>query len=70
MMPTQGPPQQTTIYESFCEYIKTDTLDGDNKWESDEHGKQDAVKGIAFKKFPKVLHLQLMRFMYRNELKI
>merc|ERR1712173_100540 len=45
MMPTQGPPQQTTIYESFSEYVKTDNLTGDNKWQSDEHGLQDAVKG-------------------------
>ena len=69
MMPAQGaPPQQTTIIESFSEYVKTDNLDGDNKWDSTEHGIQDAVKGIAFKKFPKVLHLQLMRFMYRKGL--
>merc|ERR1712159_533644 len=56
--------QRTTIVESFKEYIKVDTLDGENQWRTEEHGQQDAIKGIRFKKFPKLLHLQLMRFMY------
>ena len=34
-------------------------MDGENKYEAEGHGKQDAKKGIKFKHFPKVLMLQL-----------
>lgn len=65
MGPSNDVPQKTTILESFDEYVRVDNLDGDNKWQSgNEYGLQDAVKGIKFKKFPPVLHLQLMRFQY------
>ena len=36
--------------------------DGDNKFDASDHGMQDAEKGVLFKTFPPVLHLQLMRF--------
>ncbi|XP_031555902.1 ubiquitin carboxyl-terminal hydrolase 7-like, partial [Actinia tenebrosa] len=52
------------IYESFKEYIEVELLDGDNKYDAGEHGLQEAKKGVIFKKFPPVLHLQLMRFQY------
>ena len=51
-----------SIIESFEEYIKPDLLDGDNKFDASDHGMQDAEKGVLFKTFPPVLHLQLMRF--------
>ena len=54
----------STIIDSFDEYIKPDLLDGDNKFDAGEFGFQDAEKGVLFKKFPPVLHLQLMRFQY------
>lgn len=54
----------SSIIESFEEYIKPDLLEGDNKFDAGEHGLQDAEKGVLFKCFPPVLHLQLMRFQY------
>ena len=53
-----------TIEESFTDYIQTETLDGDNKYDAGTFGLQDAEKGIMFEKFPPVLHLHLMRFQY------
>lgn len=52
------------VYESFKEYIEVELLSGDNKYDAGEHGLQEAKKGVIFKKFPPVLHLQLMRFQY------
>ncbi|KAF7994192.1 hypothetical protein HCN44_011461 [Aphidius gifuensis] len=52
------------IYESFKDYISTEILDGDNKYDAGEHGLQDAEKGVIFQSFPPVLHLHLMRFQY------
>ncbi|KAK2714285.1 hypothetical protein QYM36_008742 [Artemia franciscana] len=52
------------IYESFKDYITTETLDGDNKYDAGEHGLQEAEKGVIFQTFPPVLHLHLMRFQY------
>nr|CAB3267570.1 ubiquitin carboxyl-terminal hydrolase 7-like [Phallusia mammillata] len=52
------------IQESFKNYVKPDTLDGDNKFDAGDFGMQEAEKGIIFKYFPSVLHLQLLRFQY------
>ena len=52
------------IYESFQDYIRTEILDGDNKYDAGEHGLQEAEKGVKFSSFPPVLHLHLMRFQY------
>jgi ubiquitin carboxyl-terminal hydrolase 7 len=53
-----------SIEESFKDYIQTETLDGDNKYDAGTFGLQDAEKGIMFENFPPVLHLHLMRFQY------
>jgi len=52
------------ISESFADYIQTESLDGDNKYDAGTYGLQDAEKGILFESFPPVLHLHLMRFQY------
>lgn len=52
------------ILESFKEYSKPETLDGDNKFDAGDYGMQEAEKGVIFKSFPPVLHLQLLRFHY------
>lgn len=53
------------IIESFRDYIKTENLDGENKYDAGPaHGLQEAEKGILFSAFPPVLHLHLMRFQY------
>jgi hypothetical protein len=53
-----------SVEESFHDYIATEVLDGDNKYDAGEHGLQDAEKGVIFASFPPVLHLHLMRFQY------
>ncbi|XP_014235523.1 ubiquitin carboxyl-terminal hydrolase 7 [Trichogramma pretiosum] len=52
------------IYESFDDYVSTEILDGDNKYDAGEHGLQEAEKGVMFSSFPPILHLHLMRFQY------
>mmetsp|Transcript_33094 Transcript_33094/g.53664 ORF Transcript_33094/g.53664 Transcript_33094/m.53664 type:complete len:668 (+) Transcript_33094:182-2185(+) len=52
------------IMESFEKYVEEEMLDGDNKYQAEGHGLQDAKKGVKFMKFPPVLHLQLKRFEY------
>eukprot|EP00009_Paramoeba_aestuarina_P004998 CAMPEP_0201515204 /NCGR_PEP_ID=MMETSP0161_2-20130828/6832_1 /ASSEMBLY_ACC=CAM_ASM_000251 /TAXON_ID=180227 /ORGANISM="Neoparamoeba aestuarina, Strain SoJaBio B1-5/56/2" /LENGTH=1045 /DNA_ID=CAMNT_0047911971 /DNA_START=44 /DNA_END=3184 /DNA_ORIENTATION=+ len=50
------------IYESFRKYVLPETLSGDNKYQAEGHGLQDANRGIRFKTFPDVLELNLNRF--------
>mmetsp|Transcript_31351 Transcript_31351/g.95869 ORF Transcript_31351/g.95869 Transcript_31351/m.95869 type:complete len:1166 (-) Transcript_31351:845-4342(-) len=52
------------LYASFDEYVKEETLDGENQYHSERYGKQDAKKGVAFKSLPPVLELHLRRFEY------
>lgn len=52
------------LYESFKDYVAVEMLDGENKYQAEGLGLQDAKKGIIFQSFPPVLHLQLKRFEY------
>ncbi|KAG8854609.1 hypothetical protein FRB91_003318 [Serendipita sp. 411] len=52
------------LRESFQDYVAVETLEGDNKYQAEGHGLQDAKKGVIFQSFPPVLHLQLKRFEY------
>jgi ubiquitin carboxyl-terminal hydrolase 7 len=52
------------LRESFQDYVAVETLDGENKYQAEGFGFQDAKKGISFLSFPPVLHLQLKRFEY------
>lgn len=55
----------SNLEASFKNYIEIEMLDGENKYQAgDEHGYQDAKKGVVFRSFPPVLHLQLKRFEY------
>ena len=51
-----------TVYDSFDKYTETELLNGDNQYQAEGHGKQDAEMGVRFIQFPPVLHLQLKRF--------
>lgn len=54
-----------TVFDSFRRYTEPERLDGDNKYDAgEEHGKQDAEKGVVFQSLPPVLHLHLKRFTY------
>ena len=52
------------IYASFDRYTEIEKLDGDNKYRAENHGLQDARKGVLFHDFPPVLQIQLKRFEY------
>ncbi len=52
------------IYDSFDKYTETEMLDGQNQYHAEQHGLQDARKGVSFDDFPPVLQLQLKRFEY------
>ncbi|KAI1316281.1 hypothetical protein EDD11_010189 [Mortierella claussenii] len=56
-----------TLRDSFANYIDVETLDGENKYQAEGHGLQDARKGVIFETLPPVLHLQLKRFEYDIE---
>lgn len=49
---------------SFKNYVEVEKLEGENKYQAEGLGLQDAEKGIIFESFPPVLHLQLKRFEY------
>ena len=53
-----------SVAESFKEYCKVETLDGDNKYDAMQFGLQESEKFVQFVSFPPVLHLHLMRFKY------
>lgn len=55
------------VTSSFENYVSTEMLDGENKYDADKFGLQDAEKGVVFEEFPNVLHLQLKRFDYDYE---
>ncbi|KAF0983053.1 hypothetical protein FDP41_011031 [Naegleria fowleri] len=52
------------VYESFDQYILEETLQGENQYQAEGFGLQDAKKGTIFLKFPPVLMLHLKRFEY------
>ncbi|KAK4772063.1 hypothetical protein SAY86_013838 [Trapa natans] len=52
------------VYASFDKYVEVERLEGDNKYHAEQHGLQDAKKGVLFIEFPPVLQLQLKRFEY------
>jgi len=57
-----------TLYDSFRDYIAVERLDGENKYDAEGFGLQDARKGTIFQSFPSVLHLRLKRFVGGTQL--
>jgi ubiquitin carboxyl-terminal hydrolase 7 len=55
------------LRESFRDYVRVETLEGDNKYQVEGFGLQDAKKGVIFQSFPPVLHLHLKRFEYNMQ---
>ncbi|KAK9894556.1 cysteine proteinase [Cystobasidium minutum MCA 4210] len=49
---------------AFKDYVAEETLEGENRYQAEGYGLQDAKKGVIFQSFPPVLHLQLKRFEY------
>jgi ubiquitin carboxyl-terminal hydrolase 7 len=50
------------VYDSFKKYTETEMLEGENQYDAEKFGKQDARKGVIFTKFPPVLTIHLKRF--------
>ncbi|CAG8697154.1 10670_t:CDS:10, partial [Ambispora leptoticha] len=45
-------------------YIREESFEGNNKYQTKTYGLQNAKKGVIFKSFPPVLRIQLNRFEY------
>ncbi|CAI5464489.1 unnamed protein product [Closterium sp. Yama58-4] len=60
------------VYASLDKYVEAKNLDGNTKFYAEQHGVQDAKKGVLFVDLPPVLQLHLKRFEYRfwNTLKV
>lgn len=56
------------IYESLKDYTQEEDLKGDNQYDTEKFGKQDAKKGIKFKQLPEILFFHLRRFEYDLEM--
>ena len=55
---------KNTLYQSLDEYTNEEYLVEDNQYQTDDFGKQDAIKGLKFASLPPVLMLHLRRFEY------
>ena len=55
---------QASIEQSIREYVAAEDLNGDNQYDTEVHGKQDAKRSIRFKKLPPVLQVSLNRYNY------
>ena len=54
-----------SLSECIESFLKPELLNGDNKYYADKFDKRvDAVKGLKFGKLPKILSIQLKRFVY------
>jgi len=49
---------------SFEKFTEKEILEGDNQYQTDDFGKQDAMMGVEFLEFPSVLQIHLSRFIY------
>ncbi len=54
------------IYDCLNKYTEKAFLKGENQYETEKFGKQNAIKETFFSIFPKVLCLQLNRFILKN----
>ncbi|CAG8626557.1 6372_t:CDS:10, partial [Cetraspora pellucida] len=56
-----------TLNDSFLEFIREEFCVGNNKYQTETYGLQDAKKGVIFESFPSVLRIQLKRFEYNMQ---
>eukprot|EP00300_Choanocystis_sp_HF-7_P014310 c18644_g1_i1.p1 GENE.c18644_g1_i1~~c18644_g1_i1.p1 ORF type:complete len:1059 (-),score=262.17 c18644_g1_i1:55-3231(-) len=55
------------LTESLTKYCCEERLEGDNKYNAESHGMQDAIMGVKFKELPPILLMHLMRYEYDPE---
>ncbi|RIB10405.1 ICP0-binding domain of ubiquitin-specific protease 7-domain-containing protein [Gigaspora rosea] len=53
-----------TLSDSFMNYIREESCEGNNKYQTGKYGLQDAKKRLSFESFPSVLRIQLKQFEY------
>ena len=58
-----------TLSDAFRDYVAVEMLDGENMYQAEGFGLQEARKGTIFQSLPPVLRLQLKRFEYDTQLK-
>lgn len=63
-VPVKGIP---SLESSLKSYIEPELLTGENKYNAEGFGLQDAKLGVVFTSLPPVLHFQLKRFEYDFE---
>ena len=56
-----------SIEDSFNNFTANEELNGNNQYQTDKYGKQDAIKKTVFSALPKILIIQLKRFEYNIE---
>jgi hypothetical protein len=54
----------SSLEESFGRYLQPEVLEGANQWDTGAYGRQDALVGVEFLEFPRVLHIHLRRFEF------
>lgn len=59
--------QSNTIEGAILEMLRAEDLTGDNQYDAEQHGKQDAKKFLRIKKLPPVLQISLNRFGLSSE---
>ena len=52
------------LEHSFEKYVEQERLEGNNQYNAEGFGLQDAVMGVEFTALPLILHLHLRRFQY------
>lgn len=60
--------QNATIQDSIRDYVAQEKLEGDNMYDTEQYGKQEARKFIRFTELPPVLQISLNRFDYDFQL--
>ena len=59
--------KSNTIEGAILDILKAEELTGDNQYDAEQHGKQDAKKFLRIKKLPPVLQISLNRFGLTSE---
>jgi ubiquitin C-terminal hydrolase len=57
----------SSLSQALDNYLCVEELSGENAYETENEGKQEAIKGVRFKQLPKVLIFHLGRFEYNFE---
>lgn len=65
-----GDSKLNSLQESLRDFLVKEPLDGENQYDTEKFGKQDADKRVRFKKLPKVLMFHLRRCEYDYMLEI